>query len=185
MNTANKLTLARIVLIPFFLLFALPPVALLKGGLTEFFAQWGKTVALIIFILASVTDLLDGHIARRQNTITNTGKFLDPLADKLLISAAMIALVATRELSGWICFLILTREFAVTGIRTIAASAGYVIAANNWGKLKTVIQMIAVCMSYFPWDFIQSLSGIAWVAALIITVISGATYVKEFIKHEA
>ena len=112
-------------------------------------------------------------------------KILRPLADKLLISAAMIALVATRELSGWICFLILTREFAVTGIRTIAASAGYVIAANNWGKLKTVIQMIAVCMSYFPWDFIQSLSGIAWVAALIITVISGATYVKEFIKHEA
>lgn len=132
MNTANKLTLARIVLIPFFLLFALPPVALLKGGLAEFFAQWGKTVALIIFILASVTDLLDGHIARRQNTITNTGKFLDPLADKLLISAAMIALVATRELSGWICFLIFIREFAVTGIRTIAASAGYVIAANNW-----------------------------------------------------
>ncbi len=180
MNTANKLTLTRILLIPFFLLFAMPPKAL--AG-TEFFINWAKPIALVLFILASLTDLLDGHIARKHNMVTNTGKFLDPLADKLLIAAAMIALVSTEELSGWICFIILTREFAVTGIRTIAASEGYVIAANKWGKSKTVMQIIAVCMSFFPWDFIQGLAGVAWVLALIITVISGAIYVKEFLKH--
>lgn len=180
MNTANKLTLTRILLIPVFLLFAMPPKVFIETGL---FITWSKPIALVLFILASLTDLLDGHVARKHNMVTNTGKFLDPLADKLLIAAAMIALVSTGELSGWICFFILTREFAVTGIRTIAASEGYVIAANKWGKLKTVMQIIAVCMSYFPWIFIQNIAEIAWVIALIITVISGAIYVKEFLKH--
>lgn len=183
MNTANKLTLTRIILIPFFLLFALPPFRHMGEGFTGFISNWGKTIALVIFISASLTDLLDGYIARKQNLVTNTGKFLDPLADKLLIAAAMIALVATGELSGWVCFIILTREFAVTGIRTIAASEGYVIAANKWGKLKTFLQIIAVCMSYFPSCLINELATYGWILALIITIISGSIYVKEFFHH--
>ena len=183
MNAANKLTMIRIAIIPFFLFFAMPAPKWWGENTVNFLVLYGNIIALVLFIIASFTDLLDGYVARKHNLITSTGKFLDPLADKLLISAAMIALVAAGRLSGWIFFVILTREFAVTGIRTIAASEGYVIAANKWGKIKTVIQIIAVCISYFPISYITGLAVYGWVAALIITVISGYIYVKEFFNH--
>jgi len=127
MNLPNRLTTLRVALIPLFLL-------ALYGG------YWGA--ALLIFALASVTDALDGHIARSRGLVTDFGKFMDPLADKLLVTAALIAFVELLDVPGWAVFLIIARELAITGLRTIAAGKGVVLAADKWGKLKTVTQMV-------------------------------------------
>ena len=133
MNLANKLTMIRIFLVPVFLIF-----------ITVKDIPYGSIIATVIFIIASLTDQLDGHIARSRNQITNFGKFMDPLADKLLVTAALVSLVELKLVAGWAVVIILAREFAVSGLRTLAASDGIVIAASWWGKIKTVTQMIAI-----------------------------------------
>ena len=130
MNLPNKLTTARVVLIPLFLL-------ALYGG------YW--LGALVIFALASVTDALDGHIARSRGLVTDFGKFMDPLADKLLVTAALLAFVEMLNVPAWVVFLIIARELAITGLRTLAAGKGVVMAADKWGKVKTASQMVWIC----------------------------------------
>jgi len=132
MKTANVITLIRIALVPVFM-----AVYLLK-------IPYYEIIALAIFILASATDKLDGYIARKYNQISSFGKFVDPLADKLLVSAALIILVGEGVIPSWAVILILAREFIVTSLRTVAVSAGRIIAANNWGKAKMVIQVVAI-----------------------------------------
>ena len=135
MNLANKLTMIRIFLVPVFLFF-----------ITVKEIPYGSIIATVVFIIASITDQLDGHIARSRNQITNFGKFMDPLADKLLVTAALVSLVELNLVAGWAVVVILAREFAVSGLRTLAASDGIVIAASWWGKIKTVTQMIAILL---------------------------------------
>ena len=130
MNLPNKLTMLRVILIPFFVVCELIPYS------------WGKWAALVIFVAASITDKLDGTIARKYNLITNFGKFMDPLADKLLVCSAMICFVGLGTLAPWIVIIIVAREFIISGFRLIAAENGRVIVAGIWGKAKTVVQMI-------------------------------------------
>ena len=134
MNLPNKLTLFRVVLIPFFVFFLLAP----------FFEGYGNYIAVAIFIIASLTDLLDGKIARKYNLVTNFGKFMDPLADTLLVCSAMICLISTGQLPAWIVIIIISREFIISGFRLIASDNGVVIAASYWGKFKTTFQMLMV-----------------------------------------
>lgn len=137
MNLPNKLTMFRVVLIPFFVIFLLVPP--LQGPA-------GTLIALILFIVASLTDLLDGKIARKYNLVTNFGKFMDPLADKLLVCSAMICMVKLNKLAAWIVIIIMAREFIISGFRLIAADQQIVIAANMWGKVKTVFQMAMIIL---------------------------------------
>lgn len=130
MNLPNKLTTLRVVMIPLFLL--------------ALYQDWWLA-ALILFALASVTDALDGHIARSQGLVTDFGKFMDPLADKLLVTSALLAFVELLDVPGWVVFLIIARELAITGLRTIAAGKGVVMAADKWGKVKTASQMVWIC----------------------------------------
>lgn len=188
MNLANKLTLIRIILVPLFLIF------MVVEGI-----PYGTIIASSIFIIASITDKLDGYIARSRNQITNFGKFMDPLADKLLVSAALISLVELQFVPAWMAVVIIAREFAVTGLRTIAASDGRVLAASWWGKIKTVIQIIAIILLLFKTNisdsvaltkmvensdfltgFFQYAPEIALGLAVIITIVSGLDY---FIKN--
>ena len=134
MNLANKLTVLRVVMIPFFVGFMLMDTSV------------GYLIALAIFCIASLTDLLDGKIARKYNMVTNFGKFMDPLADKLLVSAAMVCLVETKSLASWIVIVIISREFIISGFRLIASDNGVVIAASYWGKFKPVFQMAMIIM---------------------------------------
>lgn len=134
MNLPNKLTTFRVVLIPFFVFFAMTDVA----------GAASKWVALGIFIVASLTDFADGYIARKYHLVTNFGKFMDPLADKLLVSAAMICFVELQRMPAWIVLIIIAREFFISGFRLIAAEQGVVIAAGWWGKFKTAFQMFMV-----------------------------------------
>lgn len=178
MNLPNILTLIRIIMIPVFMV-----VLLLKlpGGKTYFLYQ--DYVAALIFIIAAATDGLDGYIARKRGQVTNLGKFLDPLADKLLVSAALISLVELEIVSAWIVWVILAREFAVTGIRAIAAADGVVISASKLGKAKTVTQVVAISalllkdwpLSYFNIHIGQPMLYVA----LILTVISGVDYLVK------
>ena len=133
MNLANKLTMLRIFLVPLFLIF----IAIKN-------IPYGTFIATFIFIIASLTDQLDGYIARSRNQITNFGKFMDPLADKLLVTAALISLVELQVIPAWATVVIIAREFAVSGLRTIAAAEGKIIAASTWGKAKTVTQIAAI-----------------------------------------
>ena len=137
MNLANKLTVLRVCTIPFFVLFME----------IDCLGRWGNFIAVLLFIMASITDALDGHIARKYNLVTNFGKFMDPLADKLLVSAALICLVG--RIPAWIVIVIISRELIISGFRTIAADNGIVIAASMWGKVKTVFQMIMIIWLIF------------------------------------
>lgn len=187
MNLANKLTLIRIFLVPIFLIFIV-----VKG------IPYGSFIATIIFVLAALTDKLDGYIARSRNQVTNFGKFMDPLADKLLVTTALITLVEMHIVPSWAAIIIIAREFAVSGLRTIAASDGRVIAASWWGKIKTVIQIIAIVLlllqvnigdskyltklvvnSEFWKRFFSIVPGIMLIAAVIITIISGYDYFRK------
>lgn len=171
MNLANKLTVLRIMLVPIFLI-----CAILDTTTTNI-------IALSIFIIASATDKLDGYIARSRNQITNFGKFMDPLADKLLVTCALILLVEKGIVAAWVVVVIIAREFIVSGLRTLAASQGVVIAASNWGKLKTVIQMIAIIMGllslvYNP-GWLNVTTQVTIYLAAVVTIGSGVDY---FIK---
>ncbi|MCB2358311.1 CDP-diacylglycerol--glycerol-3-phosphate 3-phosphatidyltransferase [Clostridium estertheticum] len=174
MNLANRLTMIRIFLVPIFLLFIAA-----KG------IPYGRELATIIFILASLTDKLDGYIARSRNQITNFGKFMDPLADKLLVTAALVSLVELHIVYGWVAMIIIAREFAVSGLRTIAAADGKVIAASKWGKLKTVIQIVAIITALINLSYVNNtlniFTDVFMGAAVIITIISGVDY---FVKNK-
>lgn len=187
MNLANKLTMLRIFLVPLFLIFI---------AATEI--PYGTFIATFIFIIASLTDQLDGYIARSRNQITTFGKFMDPLADKLLVTAALISLVDLQVVPAWAAVVIIAREFAVSGLRTIAASDGKVIAASWWGKIKTVIQIVAIISLLIQVNIgsseylINLVSGSTFfrglivyapkyllLAAVLITIISGYDYFKK------
>ena len=167
MNLPNKLTIFRIVLVPVFLIFLLGQ-----------FGYWANIVAAVIFIAASATDMLDGYIARKYNMITNFGKFMDPLADKLLVDSALIALVALGRIEAWIVIIIIGREFIISGFRLVAADNGTVIAASFWGKIKTVFQMAATILLIFdfPWFPIYQITQILVYIALVLTVVSLIDY---------
>ncbi|WP_315067450.1 CDP-diacylglycerol--glycerol-3-phosphate 3-phosphatidyltransferase [uncultured Clostridium sp.] len=187
MNLANKLTLIRIVLVPIFLIFiAVKDI------------PYGSFIATFIFILASLTDKLDGYIARSRNQITNFGKFMDPLADKLLVTAALISLVEVHVVPSWAAVVIIAREFAVSGLRSIAAAQGRVIAASWWGKIKTVIQIIAIILlllkinihdakllkiftidNHYLKEFFAVVPTGALMLAVIVTLLSGYDYFKK------
>ena len=187
MNLANKLTLIRIFLVPVFLLF-----------IATKDIPYGSFIATFIFILASLTDKLDGYVARSRNQITNFGKFMDPLADKLLVTAALISLVELQVVPGWAAVVIIAREFAVSGLRSIAAAQGRIIAASWWGKIKTVIQIIAIILlllkinihearllkifvidNYYVKEFFRVAPTIMLMVAVVITLISGYDYFKK------
>ncbi len=171
MNLPNKLTLLRVVLIPFFVFFLLAPA----------FADNGKYIATVIFIIASLTDLFDGKIARKYNLVTNFGKFMDPLADKLLVCAALICLIDTKDLSSWIVIVIISREFIISGFRLIAAEQQIVIAASYWGKFKTTFQMLMIIVLVLDIDhkFFQALGVALTYISLALTVISLADYLYK------
>ncbi|WP_048602433.1 CDP-diacylglycerol--glycerol-3-phosphate 3-phosphatidyltransferase [Rubeoparvulum massiliense] len=184
MNTANRITITRIMLIPLVVLFILVDFAWGKIEVTqEIILSVTQIIGTLLFILASSTDGLDGYYARKHNQVTNLGKFLDPLADKLLISAALIALVETGDVPSWMVIVILAREFAITGLRGMAAITGKVIAASKWGKVKTVTQIVAVSALILD-NFPFSLIGIPfdqlmlWIA-LVMTIISGVDYLVK------
>lgn len=197
MNLPNKLTMLRVIIIPFFVYFLM----------SDDFGPTSGWIALGLFILASLTDFLDGQIARRCNLVTNFGKFMDPLADKLLVCSALICFVELRYLPSWFVIVIIAREFIISGFRLIASDNGVVIAASWWGKFKTVFQMITIigiiigkameCDIYWRGLFLRQradylvtvdttlytilISVLAWIA-FILTVISLIDYI---IKNKA
>lgn len=174
MNLPNKLTILRVAMIPFFIL-----CGLLGGTL----CGW---LALAIFVAASLTDMLDGKIARKYNLVTDFGKFMDPLADKLLVTAALSLFVYDGRASVWILFAVILREFTVTGLRLVAAGGGVVIAASMWGKVKTVIQMIVIIYTLVPINIGQNcavgifeVTDILMFVLALVTVISGTDYLYK------
>ncbi|MCI9199198.1 MAG: CDP-diacylglycerol--glycerol-3-phosphate 3-phosphatidyltransferase [Lachnospiraceae bacterium] len=176
MNLPNKLTILRVAMIPFFVLFMLFPVM----------GEADKWIALVLFIVASLTDMLDGHIARKYNLITNFGKFMDPLADKLLVCSALICLVELGRIASWIVIVIIAREFIISGFRLIASDNGVVIAASYWGKFKTTFQMIMICLMIANLEPLQLFTDIVMWIALILTVVSLMDYLiknKEVMKE--
>ena len=168
MNLPNKLTVLRVIMVPFFVFFMLTDVA---GGA-------GKWIALVLFCLASLTDMLDGKIARARNLVTNFGKFMDPLADKLLVCSAMICLIPSGKLDAAIVIVIIAREFIISGFRLVASDAGIVIAASYWGKFKTVFQMAMIIVLISDLGGVFDLIGtvLVWIA-VALTVISLFDYV--------
>jgi CDP-diacylglycerol--glycerol-3-phosphate 3-phosphatidyltransferase len=179
MNLPNKLTLFRVILIPFFVFFLLAP----------WFEGYGNYIALVIFIAASITDFLDGRIARKYNLVTNFGKFMDPLADKLLVCSALICLIELDRLPAWIVIVIIAREFIISGFRLIASDNGVVIAASYWGKFKTVSQMfmVIVLILDLPGAAFGLLAVILTYLALALTVISLIDYIvknKDVLKEQ-
>ncbi len=169
MNLPNKLTTLRVIMIPFFVVFML----------TDFAGGASKWIALALFIIASLTDLLDGHIARKYNLVTNFGKFMDPLADKLLVCAALICLVEMGRIPSWIVIVIISREFIISGFRLIASDNGRVIAASYWGKFKTTFQMIMICLMIADISALSLLTDIVMWVALILTVVSLVDYLVK------
>lgn len=170
MNLPNKLTTIRILMIPLYLVFMLvPPI------------PYGRYIAGIIFTIAAVTDALDGYIARKNNLITNFGKFMDPLADKLLVCSALICFVEFNLIPGWIVIIIISREFIVSGFRLVASDKGVVLAAGWWGKIKTNVQIIMCVMLTIDLDysFINILEVIVVYLALALTIISLMDYLVK------
>ncbi|WP_199623405.1 CDP-diacylglycerol--glycerol-3-phosphate 3-phosphatidyltransferase [Paenibacillus alkalitolerans] len=185
MNLPNRITLARIFLVPIIMFFLLVELPLPELRIESFSITYNQLIAAFIFIVAASTDGLDGYIARSRKLVTNLGKLLDPLADKLLVAAVLISLVEMQKLDAWIAIVIISREFAVTGLRQVALLEGTVMAASAWGKWKTGIQ-IAMIVDLLLNNFPFSLVGlpfdvlISWAAA-IITVYSGIDY---FVKNK-
>lgn len=180
MNLPNKITISRIFLIPIFIIILSIPVDWGEWNIGTTSLPVTHFVGGIIFLIASFTDWLDGYYARKYNLITNMGKFLDPLADKLLVSAAFILLVELDLVAAWIVIAIISREFAVTGFRLVAAGEGVVLAASNMGKLKTVSQILAIAfllLHNFPFSYLGiPIDIITIYIALILTVWSGVDY---------
>ncbi|MEC5422623.1 CDP-diacylglycerol--glycerol-3-phosphate 3-phosphatidyltransferase [Virgibacillus sp. C22-A2] len=184
MNIPNKITLSRIFLIPIFIILLSVPFNWGEWNIGETSLPVSHFAAALLFIIAAATDWVDGYYARKYDLVTNLGKFLDPLADKLLVSAALILLVEMGIAPAWIVIVIISRELAVTGLRLVAAGEGIVLAAGSMGKLKTATQMIAISvllLHNFPFSFIGFPFGMIMLyAALIFTIISGYDY---FVKN--
>jgi CDP-diacylglycerol--glycerol-3-phosphate 3-phosphatidyltransferase len=185
MNLANRITIARIFLVPIIMFFLLIRVKFPDIKIEEFSITYNQIIAALIFIIAASTDSLDGYIARKRKLVTNLGKLLDPLADKLLVTAVLVSLVEMNKLDAWIAIVIISREFAVTGLRQIALLEGIVMAASKWGKAKTAVQItaiIALLINNFPFAFLNfPFDTIATWLAAIITVYSGIDY---FVKNK-
>jgi len=186
MNLANKITLVRIFLVPILMFFLLIQEDWFPAlHVYDFSITYNQIVAALIFIIAASTDSLDGYLARKKKQVTNLGKLLDPLADKLLMTAVLVSLVEMDKIDAWIVIVIISREWAVTGLRQIALLEGHVIAASAWGKIKTGAQItavIALLINNFPFTFIGFPFDMvaAWAAALV-TVYSGVDY---FVKNK-
>ena len=179
MNLPNKLTLFRVVLIPFFVFFLLAP----------YFEEYGNYIAVAIFIVASITDFLDGKIARKYNLVTNFGKFMDPLADKLLVCSALICLIQLELIPAWVVIIIIAREFIISGFRLVAQDNGVVIAASYWGKFKTAFQMLTVIVLILniPNKVFTILGTVLIYVSLALTVISLIDYIaknKDVLKDQ-
>ena len=187
MNLPNKITLSRILFVPVLMLFVIPvPESIINADLlqfmrpqleavNQFLQSYGSYIAAGLFIILSSTDAVDGYIARKRKMVTRFGKFLDPIADKLLVTAALLALVQSGDVNGWAAMLIISREFIVTGLRLVAAGEGIVIAASNLGKLKTVLQDIAIVaalLKNFPFSLFTDFQfdDYAMLLAIIITL---------------
>lgn len=170
MNLPNKLTVLRVIMVPFFVFFMLTDV----GGAAN------KWIALVLFIVASLTDMLDGKIARKYNLVTNFGKFMDPLADKLLVCSAMICMIPLGKLQAWFVIVIIAREFIISGFRLVASDNGIVIAASYWGKFKTVSQMALIIVLIMDLGGVWNVVGtvLTWVA-LLLTVVSLIDYIAK------
>ncbi|MCR4990515.1 MAG: CDP-diacylglycerol--glycerol-3-phosphate 3-phosphatidyltransferase [Lachnospiraceae bacterium] len=181
MNLPNKLTLFRVILIPFFvvcLLMTYISPDIMPNPINDY-------VALGIFVVASLTDLLDGKIARARNLVTNFGKFMDPLADKLLVCSALICLIELGRIRSWMVIIIIAREFVISGFRLVAADKGVVIAASYWGKFKTTFQMIAVCLLILNIEVLNIVTMIVLWIAIVLTIVSLFDYIlknKDVIK---
>lgn len=185
MNLPNKLTLLRVILIPIFLVVLLVPFDFVD-------AQIRRYIATAIFVISAFTDFLDGHIARKYNLVTNFGKFMDPLADKLLVSSAMIALINLPDqiiaLPSWVVIIIIAREFTITGFRTIAVEKNIVIAAGIWGKFKTVSQMIMIVALLLNIDNVvcNGICIVFMVLSVVLTIVSAVDYIvnnREVLKN--
>lgn len=174
MNTPNKLTVGRMILVPFLVVFML----------TGWGGTYNRFISFAIFAVASITDWFDGYLARKNNLVTNFGKFMDPLADKLLVCSAMICMIELGRLPAWIVIVIIAREFIISGFRLIAAENGVVIAANYWGKFKTVSQMIMIILLILNvgelyggfWDILTQI--FIWLS-VALTIISLVTYIMQ------
>lgn len=181
MNLPNKLTMFRVILIPFFVIFLLGS----QGQWAWFKAIFGgameetRLISLVIFIVASLTDLLDGRIARKRNLVTNFGKFMDPLADKLLVCSALICLIPLGQLPAWYVLIIIAREFIISGFRLIASDNGIVIAASYWGKFKTTFQMVLIILLILDIRELHVATVIVYWAALALTIISLIDYIRK------
>lgn len=170
MNTPNKLTIARMIIVPFLVIFLL----------TGWGGEANRYISLTLFVVASVTDWFDGYLARKNNLVTNFGKFMDPLADKLLVCSAMICMIDLKRLPAWFVIIIIAREFIISGFRLIAAENGIVIAANYWGKFKTASQMIMIILLILHFDgiFVILEQIFIWFS-LALTIISLITYIWQ------
>lgn len=181
MNLPNKLTIFRVILIPFFVFFLMAP----------YFEGYGHYIALVIFVIASLTDLFDGKIARKYNLITDFGKFMDPLADKLLVCSALICFIELGLLPAWVVLIIIAREFIISGFRLVASDNGIVIAASYWGKFKTVFQMIMVIVLMFNQYLCNPVLNVIGILLIVVatalTVISLVDYIwknKSVLKEQ-
>lgn len=170
MNLPNKLTTLRVIMIPFFVFFLL-----WQNGENRTF----RMIALALFIIASLTDLLDGKIARKYNLVTNFGKFMDPLADKLLVCSALICLIELNALPAWMVIIIISREFIISGFRLIASDNGVVIAASYWGKFKTTFQMVSVVLLILDIPALAFVTTICVWSALLLTIVSLVDYIYK------
>ena len=170
MNTPNKLTIARMIIVPVLVIFLL----------TGWGGEANRYISLTLFVVASVTDWFDGYLARKNNLVTNFGKFMDPLADKLLVCSAMICMIDLKRLPAWFVIIIIAREFIISGFRLIAAENGIVIAANYWGKFKTASQMIMIILLILHFDgiFVILEQIFIWLS-LALTIISLITYIWQ------
>ncbi len=168
MNIANKLTVFRVILVPFFVFFML----------TDFIPH-SQIIAFVIFVVATITDKLDGTIARKCNMISAFGKFMDPIADKLLVCSALVCLTSSGKIPSWITIIIIGREFAISGVRLLAAEGGVTIAASNWGKLKTIAQMIMTIIMLADIEALRIVEEIVMYAALVLTIISLVDYILK------
>lgn len=196
MNLPNKLTLSRIFLVPIFMVFILPFPDWVLGSsflafmrpqlsaINHFILDYGNYIAAIFFIIASSTDAVDGYIARKRKLVTKFGKFLDPIADKLLVTAALIALVQRQDVTGWAAMIIIGRELIVTGLRLVAAGEGIVISASNLGKIKMILQTIAISASLlknYPLSLITDFEFDRYIMfiAVVVTIYSGYDYIVK------
>ena len=170
MNLPNKLTTLRVIMIPFFVFFLL-----WQNGENRTF----RMIALALFIIASLTDLLDGKIARKYNLVTNFGKFMDPLADKRLVCSALICLIELNALPAWMVIVIISREFIISGFRLIASDNGVVIAASYWGKFKTTFQMVSVVLLILDIQALAFVTTICVWIALLLTIVSLVDYIDK------